>query len=130
MLENFMQQFQKDMDVADAFDKPTPDSYSIPFDKGFKIVITELPSGFSLFSEFNALPKSNEEAFYLKALTGNLFGKGTRGSSLGINDKENMLTISQVIDYNTEYKDFKEIIDDFITTIDFWKNELDSKVKI
>lgn len=129
MLEKYMKEYEREMGVSEPFQKPTPESYSIPFDKGFNVIITESPVGFSLFSEFNVLPKSEGEAFYLKALTGNLFGKGTRGAVLGINEKENMLTISQVIDYNIEYKDFKEIIEDFITTIDFWKNEVDAKVK-
>lgn len=124
MLEKFIKQFELELEVEEPFNHPTPGSYVIALNQGFSITLAPLNQGFSLFCEFGSSPKENEEAFYLQALTGNLFGKGTKGAVLGLNDQGNMLTISQVVDYNIEYKDFKEIVEDFITTIDFWRNAL------
>jgi hypothetical protein len=124
MLEKYMEQFQKELELDKPLIRPNPGSYYIPLEDSLSLTITSMAGGFHLYSELVELPKENEEVFYTKALNANLFGQGTRGSILGLNDRGNMLTISQVVDYNIEYKDFKDLVDDFINTIDFWRVEV------
>lgn len=99
-------------------------TYLIPLEDGINVMITPTPNGFSLFSELIELPKENEEDVYYQSLIANLFGQGTNGSLLGLNEQGNLLTLSRVVDYNISYQDFKEIIEDFINSIDFWKEEI------
>jgi hypothetical protein len=127
MLEKYMTQFEKELELDKPLIRPNPGSYHIPLDDALSITISSSPSGFHLYSEVTEVPQGNDEIVYTKTLNANLFGQGTRGSVLGLNDRGNMLTISQVVDYNIEYKDFKDIIDDFINTIDFWKDEMLNK---
>lgn len=126
MIEKYMERFQEELELTKPFKKPTPQSYLIPLDEGLSVTVTLLQNGFSLFSEFAKNPSENEEFVYTEALMANLFGEGTRGSLIGLNEKGNMLTISRIVDYNIEYKDFKELIEDFIQTVDFWKDRIEN----
>lgn len=121
MLEKYMEQFEEEMEQSL---KGPAGTYLIPLDDGINIVISKVPNGFSLFSEVIECPKENEEEIYYQSLMANLFGQGTNGSILGLNDRGNLLTLSRVVDYNVEYKDFKEILEDFINSVDFWKDEV------
>ncbi len=53
----------------------------------------------------------------------NLFGIGTRGAAIGLNEDGNVLTLSLELDYNSSYQEFKEKLEDFISVMDFWRKE-------
>jgi hypothetical protein len=53
----------------------------------------------------------------------NLFGRGTRGAAIGLNEEGKLLTLSLELDYNNSFKEFKENLEDFISVIDFWRTE-------
>ena len=125
--EKFMQQFEKDLELDRPLSRPNSSTYLIPLDEGLTMTVNLLPFGFFLMCEFANAPKENEEVLYNEMLSANLFGQGTKGATLGLNERGNLLTISQVVDYNIEYRDFKELIDDFINMIDFWKEQSHSK---
>lgn len=125
MLEKYIQQFEKDLELEEPL-KKSSGSYVIALNEGITILISEIPGGFTLSSNFLEFPKKNVNDIYIQTLTANLFGKGTKGSVIGLNDQGNMLTISQTVDYNVEYKEFKEMIEDFITAIDYWKEQITS----
>lgn len=118
-----MQQFEKDLELDRPLARPNSSTYLIPLDEGLIMTVNLLPFGFYLLCELADAPKENEEALYTEMLSANLFGQGTKGAILGLNERGNLLTISQVVDYNIEYRDFKELIDDFINMIDFWKEQ-------
>ncbi len=123
MLDKYIKQFEQDLELP-PLSGLKPGVYRIDLNEGIRIVISTIPDGFLIFSELRELPKDKKENIYYQSLTSNLFGQGTKGSLLGLNDQGNMLTISRTVDYNVEYKDFKEIIDDFINAIDYWNEQL------
>lgn len=123
MLETFMRQFVEELELDESIAEASAGAYTIPLEEDVKVLISALPQGFSLTCNVMSCPTANKELFLTKVLHGNLFGQGTHHAVLGLNDSGNLLTLSRVIDYNVEYKDFRESLEDFINTIDFWRQE-------
>ena len=74
-------------------------------------------------SSVAAVPKGQQELLFTQALLANLCGQGTKGSLLGLNESGTVLTLSHTIDYDINYKEFRDLVEDFISTIDFWREE-------
>lgn len=129
MLDQLIKQFADEMELPQ-FPFVTPGTYKIPLDEGVEINITSTPGeGILLTSTFAPCPKSNQEYFYMQLLLADLFGQGTRGGVLGINLEGTQLTLSQSVDYNIDYKGFKELLEDFINILDYWREEARSYTK-
>lgn len=56
-------------------------------------------------------------------MLGNLFGQGTHKAVLGLTEDGNMLTLFKVVEYNIDYKQFRDALEDFINSVDFWREE-------
>lgn len=103
--------------------------YVFPLESGNKIAITDLPPGYSFSCVLGECPVQNKEEFLSHVMFANLFGKGTNGAVLGLDENGNLLTLSQTVDYTTNYKAFKEKLEDFASTADFWSEELKNSPK-
>ena len=126
MLKDFIPKLVKDLDLGDAtLESGMPGIYTLPLDEGLAIHINEIPNeGGVLFKCAVApFPKVREDVFSTNAMLANLFGQGTRGAVLGLSLDGNTLTLSRAIDYHIDYKEFKEILEEFINTVDFWRAE-------
>lgn len=123
MLETFMQQFVEELELDESISKPDGGAYIIPLEEDLKVAITALPQGFFLTCNIIPCPTENKELFLTKVLHGNLFGQGTHHAVLGLSENGNLLTLSRVVDYNVDYKDFREMLEDFINVVDFWRQE-------
>lgn len=123
-LEKYMRELESEMGVQESFATSTPGVYAIPLEEGVDIKISSLPEGFFLSCEVIEVPSERLEAFYTEAMLGNLLGQGTKGAVLGLNVQGNLLTLTRVVDYNIDYKDFKELVEDFLNTVDFWRDEV------
>lgn len=123
MLDKFMTQLSQELET-DPFTTELPSVYAFPLENGLIINLTELSNGFSMKCNITACPHANEEMFLTQVMLGNLFGQGTRGAILGLTLDGNTLTLNNVIDYQTSYKEFHDILEDFINTIDLWKDEV------
>lgn len=120
MVSALMQEFQKEMGIEGSL-KNESGNYTLPLDENLEIKINSLPAGFLLLCNVATLPQENREALFMQMLHGNLFGLGTKGAVLGINNEENQLTLSQAVEYTLDYKEFKDTIEDFINTVDYWR---------
>lgn len=126
MLAEFMKEFSNELE-APAIAKSTPTgNYLIPLEEGIIITVSPLAVGFTFNTIIGPCPKTHKEEFFSRALLGNLFGQGTRNAILGLNEEGTHLTLANIIDYNVDYKGFKELIEDFINVLDFWREELKS----
>lgn len=124
MLSTFIEKLIPDMELeTTSLASEVPGTYALPIDEGITILISEIPNGIIIKCAFVPYPKVREEVFSTQAMLANLFGQGTRGSALGLTNDGNTLTLTQIIDYNIDYKEFKEILEDFINSIDFWCEE-------
>lgn len=100
-----------------------PGVYPLELEDDITVKITTLPQGYSFSATVTSLPEGNKEGFFSQALQANLFGQGTHGAILGLNEDGNVLTLSKAVEYNSDYKEFKETLEDFISTIVFWRDE-------
>jgi hypothetical protein len=124
MIEQFMEKLSREMELDEPLKAQIPNVYTIPLDEGFSVTVTS-PSAdhFALSSELGSLPSVNKEAFFTQLLLANLFGQGTHGSILGIDIDASILKLNREIDYYIEYKEFRDIVEDFINIADFWRQE-------
>lgn len=95
--------------------------FLFPLDS-LKIKIKDLNPGVYFFSPICPCPKEKLEELFIYLMKANLFGQGTFGSVIGL--EEESLTLSLALPYDMNYRDFKETMEDFVNTIDFWKDEV------
>lgn len=88
------------------------------------IEFRELPTGFSIWSNIGACPHKNKEDFYLFIMRANFLGQGTGNSVIGMDLEEKYLTLSSYIPYEVDFRKFKEIVEEFLNFVDYWKEEL------
>ncbi len=97
--------------------------YMIPLEKDLAIVISKSDTGISLVSDVVECPETKREEFLSNMLLANLFGQGTTHAVLGLNKTGKKITLSRHISHDVNYEEFSDIFEDFINTVDFWKDE-------
>lgn len=125
MLQQFIPKLVQELELGNlSLASETPGVYVLPLDDDLAIQMSDLPNdGFMLKCNIAPYPQEKEELFVTQAMLANLFGQGTRGAILGLNLEGTQVTLTHIFDYPAEYKDFKNTIEDFINTIDYWKEE-------
>lgn len=124
MLEIYIPKLVKDLKLGETtLASGVPGVYTLPLDEDLTINISELGAGVQLRSNIAPFPKANQEMFAARAMFGNLFGQGTHDAILGLSPDGNTLTLTRTIDYNIDYKEFRETLEDFIAAIDLWREE-------
>lgn len=123
MLEKLITQLGRDLDMTDSITTTEDHHYILPFDNEIEVEAIELNGSHLLKGMIGACPQQNVEAFLLKTMEANLFGMGTRGAVIGLNEEGKVLTLSMELDYNSSFKDFKEKLEDFVSVLDYWRKE-------
>lgn len=124
MLDKFVQDLTKELELEDSLATDVPGVYALPFEDNLNITMSEQSSNLTLSCVVGPAKKQNEEDFYTRVMLGNLFGQGTKGSILGLSDDANQLLLNQSINYTIDYKEFRDILEDFINTAEYWRLEL------
>lgn len=125
MLESHLKQLQKELELDEPFISQAPGTWVVPLDEGLEVVVTaRQPQGFSLESELGELPKEDQESFLDNVMLSNLFGQGTDGAILGLDEKEKNITIAFHSDEDVDYTRFRDILEDFISSVDVWRDEI------
>ncbi len=123
MLDKLINQLIKELSMEEFVTSPENQHYILPFEENLEVEAIELDHYFVLKGKISPSPETNVEAFFLKVMEANLFGIGTRGAAIGLNEDGKLLTLSQQLDYNTPFKEFKEKLEDFVSVMDFWRKE-------
>ena len=125
MIEDFVQQILIELNLEiDPYD-PEEDCYKIPLDDEMLIEIHRFEQeGFSLKSSLCSLPQGSSEETLMDIMAGNLFGQGTGDALLSLDPTGKTLTLSLQVPYEIEYDEFKERLEDFANTMDFWAGEV------
>lgn len=122
-LKPLIEQLVKDLDLEGMLTTEVPGIYAFPLEEG-NVLISEIPRGFMFKCEVAPYPKVKEEIFVTHAMLGNLFGQGTKGAVLGVSLDGTTLTLTQMIDYDVEYKEFRDLLEDYINSVDLWRDEV------
>ncbi len=123
MLEKLIGQLGQELAIEKQITSTEEHHYHLPLDEDIEVEAIEFEKSFLLKGIIGERPKQNAESFLLKAMEANLFGIGTRGAAIGLNEDGKLLTLSLELDYNSSYKDFKEKLEDFISVMDYWRKE-------
>lgn len=130
MLAELMRELAKEFESNTNFASEKEGVYAIPLEENLFVNISSQRQGVLLSCNFASAPSSNREKVFQHMLHGNLFGQGTRGAVLGATLDGNVLTLSKDVEYTPNYKEFKELVEDFINMVDYWRDEaLTSKQK-
>lgn len=122
-LDQLMKEMGKAFELKEEIPQIAPDTWQVPVEEGVVITLKELPGGIALSSTIMDAPIGQEEALYEHMLFANLFGQGTQGAILGLDEEGRKLTLSRTIDYDVNYKEFQELFEDFVNSVDFWLEE-------
>ncbi len=123
MLDTFMQQLTKELEIEGSLATEVPGVYTIPVNENLSVLISEIPRGFSITCTMADSPKKNEEEFFSQALLANMFGNGTDGCTLGLTEDGEQLILSRSIDYEVNFQEFTDVIEDFLNAVDLWRQE-------
>ncbi len=124
MLDNFMRQLGKDLQMEEPFVATRLGVYEYWVGEDLCILITPVqPFGFGLTCVLGPYPKAKEDDFLLSMMTGNLFGKETFGATLGLDGDGNKMVLSREINQRVNYSEFKETLEDFYHIVNFWREE-------
>ncbi len=122
-LSQMMERFQKELELDKEIPQDDMGNYMVSMDEDIVMYINDLNPGIELQCEVAECPTEALEAFLTDMMLANLFGQGTEGAVLGLNDEGDALTLSQEIDYNVDYERFRDHIEDFMNAVDFWRSE-------
>lgn len=122
MLKSLMDSLQKELGFNPPIQPDVSGYYVLPFE-GVSVTAYDMNPGIGLYCELATLPTAGEEAFLQNMMLANLFGQGTSGMVLGLTGDGKTLTLSTEMDYNIEYKDFKEVLEDLLNAADYWLSE-------
>ncbi len=121
MLDDMIEQLKSELEIE--IPTEVPGVWSLLLDDGETVTITSVPQGFYLECRFGSYPSQEQLAFFTHALHANLYCEGTEECVLGIDEDGKTLVLSQGVEKTVDYPAFKEILEKFINSIDFWREE-------
>ncbi len=125
MLEKFLKDLKTEMELEAPFPKEAPGTWTIPMDEELKVTLTQLdPEGFELRCDVGPLPGENDAELMDRMLVGNLFGQGTEGAVLGVDEEKKRVILVRSVSRNVDYQEFKDILEDFLNAADIWHDEI------
>lgn len=102
----------------------------LTFDKKITINIESRPDKrnieiYSVLGLLSALTDAAREGLYFKMLSSNLFGKGTQGCVLSIDENMGEIVLFKSLNIeNMNYSEFEELLEIFITTAEEWTKKM------
>ena len=123
MLDKLIAQLGKELNITNQITSTEDKTFLIPLEGDIEVQAFQQQHRNILKAIIGQCPQANTEAFLMRTMEANLFGMGTRGGVIGLNDEGKLLTLSMELEYNSNFKDFKEKLEDFISVLDYWRNE-------
>jgi hypothetical protein len=123
-LKSFMIELSHELGLEKPLSPIMPGVYALPIEEDITITVSENPEGISFTSTFGKCPTIRREEFLTQMMEANLFGQGTDGTVLGLSEDGQKMTLSyQISGEDIAYDHFSDKIEDFITVMDFWRDE-------
>lgn len=123
MLKTLIDHLAQELNMEELITSPEENHYILPFNNEVDVEAVQLDKSYLLKAIIGSPPEKNCDTFMMKVAEANLFGIGTRDSVIGLKQDEKLLTLSMELRYNDSYKNFMEKLEDFVTVIEFWRNE-------
>ena len=91
---------------------------------GTNVVLTDAQPGLELSATIGDVPAERAEPLFVKLLRANFLGQATKGSCLGIDEEGRHIVISLAVPTVRSYRQFHDVLEDFINAVSFWKQEV------
>lgn len=124
MIDTYMRQLSKELEADPPMEPIEGGVYEYLLEEDLAVRIKALqPQGFIFTATLGVVPKDREEDFLLTMLSGNLFGKDTFRAVLGLDASGKQIVLSRTITARIDYREFKEILEDFVQILTYWRQE-------
>ncbi len=123
VINDFIKEIGEELKMEEEIHSIEPGHYALDFADNIKVNISTTPMGMLFKALICPVPSSKGSLFLDKAMEANLFGRGTRGAILGLDEEANHITLCLEIPEKIPYKEFKEKLEDFVTVYDYWRSE-------
>lgn len=123
-LDKWLTQLGKELDMQEFISQTETNQYVLTFNRGVLVKALQYDNGYFFKGEIGPCPEKDFDSLFMQLMEANLFGRGTRQAAIGLTDNEKILTLTLELDYNKTYNEFKEKLEDFVTVLEFWKQEL------
>lgn len=98
--------------------------YTLDLGDDLIVRYSDLHPGVYMVSHLGPLSDKSREVWAASIMHLNLFGNGTGGGVIGYDEEIKLLTFSEAVPYRLQFGEFKDVLEDFINYVDFWKNEI------
>jgi Tir chaperone protein (CesT) family len=124
LLDQWMQKIAQDLEIEEIPQKQEGDVYLLAINPQMTIRVGKLDPGVSFWAPISPCPTTKREELFILLMKANFLGQGTGGSTIGLDENENFLTLSSILPYDMSYKTFKDALEDFTNHLDYWREEL------
>ena len=130
MLERYIIQLADNLNLPPPASQDPNQYFHLTISDQIQISIKSQSPGLFFLAQIGPLPPKKREDTLAYLMKANFLGQGTGNYVIGINDDENILTLSHKISYDINYKIFKEIVEDFANYLAYWRGEMQKLQKI
>lgn len=125
MLAHHLEQICKELELAPPESPSTDGIFKVAFDETLEVQFQEnQDTSIYFYSEVAPAPQENGDKLYYMLMDANLLGIETGLSVLGINAKEDKVTLSRLLPKQIDYSDFRNELESFLNYSESWQAEV------
>jgi hypothetical protein len=125
MLEHLITEFTEKLHLPLNLEKNTEGYYAVSLNDTTELLFKDLKPGLTCKSVLGALPiEGSLEDLYILLMKANFLGQGTKQGAIAIDDNIKTLIFTLSIPEELNYRLFKEVIEDFVNYLDYWKKRI------
>lgn len=120
----------EDLHIDPNLQKSDSGFYLLPLTETVTIRVKPLNPGVFFYSPLSSCPEIKREELFIHLMKANLFGQGTLGAVIGLDDQQNLLTLSEAMPYDMDYRAFREALEDFTNILEYWREEVQRHIDL
>lgn len=125
MLSEFVANLEKFLEMERPFYSEAEGVWTLPADEGVFVTMSSLSPGYRFFTVVGESPSgANLEDFFASMMLANLFGQGTEGGVLGLDEDGLRVTLSMEQTHKVDYKQFEYDLEAFLAALDYWRQQV------
>ena len=125
-VELYLDKLASDIQVTKVYEKKEKNLFFLPFGER-NISIHSKKNQLIINAEMGTLPDEEVEPFCQYLLFANYLGQGTGNCSIGLRPDKQTITLTRTVDKEVDYLTFKEVIEEFVNYLDYWKDHIEEK---
>ena len=124
ILEDYILRLAKDLNIENIPKKDENNVVHLEITDKKSIYLQDLNSKCYCWAVLETVPKANNEDLFLYLMKANLLFQATGNSSIGMDEGSKYFIFSTFFDYEWNYREFKEALEDFFNYFIYWQEEI------